>query len=72
MVGRHKDNKKNQPDREACPAFLPFALSVMVTNKYEYRNNLPCIHGHLMQLKEERRTAAGFLIFPDASFWGGC
>jgi hypothetical protein len=51
---RHKDYQENQLGGEASPAFLPFALSVMVTNNCEYSNNLPCIHGFLMHLRRER------------------
>jgi hypothetical protein len=50
---RHKDNQEKQLDGEASPAFLPFALSVMVTDICEYKNNLPRIHGFLMDLWRE-------------------
>jgi hypothetical protein len=40
--------QENHSGRDARSALLPFALSVMVTNDCEYRNNLPAIHGDLM------------------------
>jgi hypothetical protein len=50
---------ENHSGRNARSALLPFALSVIVTNECEYRNNLPLIHRHLIDVLKEIQVAGG-------------
>jgi hypothetical protein len=65
-----RTTKEKQFGGEASSVFLPFALSVMVTNNCEYRNNLPCIHGFLMHIRREwpiTELLSGNVFFPSVS-----
>jgi hypothetical protein len=53
VVGRQKDNKKTRRAGKASRVFLSFALWFIVPNNCERRNNLPRIHGFLMDLRRE-------------------
>jgi hypothetical protein len=48
-----KGQQENQTAWDASPVFLSYALSVIVPNNCERRNNLPRIHGFLMDLRRE-------------------
>jgi hypothetical protein len=47
--------QENRSGRDAHPDFLPFALSVIVPNKCEHRNNLSLVHRLLMHIAEEKK-----------------
>jgi hypothetical protein len=48
IYGKAEGQQENQPGNKACSVPLPFALSVIVPNNCEHRNNSICPHGFLM------------------------
>jgi hypothetical protein len=53
IFGKAKGQQEDQSGRKAYP-LSPFALSVIVPNKCEHRNNLPRIHRLLMHIQGEK------------------
>jgi hypothetical protein len=53
--GKAQGQQENRSGSETHPGFLPFALSVIVPNNCEHRNNLSLVHRLLMHIAKKKK-----------------